>query len=159
MYRYLYLALLFLPLFPGCADTSRPSDLPPLFPTTISVTQGGVPLAGAHVELIPQDSPDHPYRPMVITDENGNAMMRTYGFPGAPAGKYKIIVRKNIVDDIVYGTDRHGERTIISSSRYNLVEARYGNVAETPHEVEVAASSRGTQVTIDVGAAIRVKVE
>ena len=156
MNRCLYLLAFSLLLFPGCSDTSRPSDLPPLFPCTVSVTQGGVPLAGVFVELVSLDS--QKYRASASTDEGGRATMTTYGYPGAPAGKYKIIVRKSIEDDIVMGKDVYGADAIVSSNRYNVVEPLYGQTDQTPHEVEVVSSSKGTEVTIDVGVAIRVRV-
>ena len=91
-------------LFPGCrGNDGRPEDLPPLFPVTITVTQGEEVLEGAHVELVPQDSPNQPYRATATTDANGVAIMKTYGFPDSPAGNHKIIVRKGIVENIVYG--------------------------------------------------------
>ena len=154
---YKYIALCPLLLFFGCMDSSRPTDLPPLFPCTVSVTQGGGPLAGALVELQSPDSPT--YRPSSTTDESGNATMMTYGYPGAPAGKYKIIVRKSVEDDIVYGEDERGEQTIVSSNHYNVVEDIYNDASRSPHEVEVPANAKGTRITIDVGTAIRVKIQ
>ena len=156
MSRYFCFALCSLLLFSGCSESSRPSDLPPLFPCTVSVTQGGGPLVGAYVELVSPDSPT--YRPSASTDENGNAAIMTYGFSGAPVGKYKIIVRKSIEDDIVMGKDEYGVDAVVSSNRYNVVADIHGDASRSPHEVEVTASSKGVQATIDVGDAIRVRV-
>jgi len=161
MNKYLCFAALSLSLllFPGCArNDGRPADLPPLFPVTITVTQEGEALEGAHVELVPQDSPNQPYRATATTDANGVAAMKTYGFPGAPAGNHKIIVRKGIVENIVYGTDGVGRQIVLSSESYIVVLNRYSNEAETPHEIEVPANRRGVQATIDVGEAIRDRV-
>ena len=138
----------------GCSDSPRPTDLPPLFPCTISVTQGGAPLADAYVELVSPDVPK--YRPSATTDASGNAAILTYGYPGAPAGKYKILVRKNVEDDIVYGKDAYGEQFVVSSNIYKLVEDNYADVEKTPHEIEI--TSKKSRVTVDVGTAIRNKI-
>jgi hypothetical protein len=152
---YRYLLVFSLLLFSGCGDSSRPKDLPALFPCTVLVTQGGAPLDGAYVELVSQESST--YSPSSTTDTSGNAVVSTYGYPGAPQGKYKIIVRKSIDDDIVYGTNEYGEKAVVSSNRYNVVQDLYGDVKQTPHEIEVTTDKKGSQVTIDVGEAIRVR--
>ena len=155
MNRYRYLIVLSLLLFSGCGDSSRPKDLPPLFPCVVSVTQGGKSLEGAYVELV---SPDvQTYRPSATTGVDGDAVISTYGYPGAPEGKYKIIARKSIEDDIVHGTDEYGEKAVVSSNRYNVIQDTYGDVKKTPHEIEVTKDKKGVKVTVDVGDAIRVK--
>jgi len=148
-----YLALLPLLLFCACSKSSRPADLPPLFPCAVSVTQGGAPLEGAYVELISPDA--QKYRPSATTNENGKASLLTYGHSGAPAGKYKILVKKTIEDDIVYSTDEYGTQSIASSNRYELVDDLYHDATKTPHEIEV--TSKTIEVTIDVGTAVRKK--
>jgi len=35
--------------------------------------------------------------------------MSTYGFNGVPAGTYKVIVRKTVVEDVKQVTDAYGE--------------------------------------------------
>ena len=149
-----YLALLPLLLFCACSKSSRPADLPPLFPCTVSVTQGGSPLEGAYVELLSQDA--QKYRPSAAADASGKATLLTYGFPGAPAGKYKVLVRKTIEDDIVYSTDEYGTQSIASSNRYELVDDLYHDATKTPHEIDVA--SKKIEITIDVGSAVRKKL-
>lgn len=114
-------------------------------------------MADALVEMVPADA--MPYSPSSTTDTSGNAVMMTYGFPGAPVGKYKIVVRKTVEDDLVYGTDEYGEKAVVSSTRYTLIEAQYSDKNKTPHEIEVTADSKGTKVTVDVGGAVRNKIE
>ena len=112
-------------------------------------------MEGVCVELV---SPDvQKYRPSAVTDTNGNAAMLTYGHSGAPAGTYKILVRKTIEDDIVMGTDEYGGQAVVSSNRYETVGDRYSNVETTPHEIEVTSRGR-TQITIDVGEPVRVRI-
>ena len=83
--------------------------------------------------------------------------MLTYGYPGAPAGKYKILVSKTIEDDFVYGLNEYGEQAVVSSNKYQMVDSDYSKADTTPHEVEVATKGK-TQTTIDVGAPIRVRM-
>jgi hypothetical protein len=114
-------------------------------------------LADAFVEFVPTSPDSQKYRPSAMTDANGNAVMLTYGFPGAPAGTYKILVLKVIDDDIVMGTDEYGGQAVVSSNRYETVNARYSDAAQTPHEIEVTARGR-TQTAIDVGDPVRVRM-
>ena len=156
MYRYKYLLLLSLFMFCGCSDASRPGDLPQLFPCVISVMQGGKPLAEALVEFHAES--EQKYRPSAFADVEGNAVMRTYGFPGVPAGKYKITISKTIEDDFVYRTGDTDEQIIVSSNTYKTVEDLYSSVETTPHEIEITSTSKGKPVTLDVGEAMRTKI-
>jgi len=153
MSRHTYILLLpFLFLF-GCADSDRPSDMPKLYPCTVSVIQGGSPLEGAIVTF--HSDSEQKYRPVAYTGTDGNAVMLTYGFPGVPTGKYKITVSKVVDDDFVYGADEDGMEIIVSSNTYRLVEETHSKVETTPHEIETT-TKRG-QITLDVGAPVRVR--
>jgi len=113
-------------------------------------------LADAYVELVPQDG--QKYTPGATTDANGNAVMLTYGFPGAPAGKYKITVSKTIEDDFVTGTNDYGEQVTVPTNAYRLVDDRYFRADTTLHEIEVTTQKKQS-TTIDVGEAVRVKLQ
>ena len=154
MKRYRYTVLFSLLVVCGCQDSSRPKDMPPLFPCTVSVIQSGKPFEGAFVEFHAKG--EQKYRPATYTDADGNAVMQTYGFPGVPAGKYTITVRKNIDDDIVYRTDEAGIEVIVSSNTYKLVDDKYSKVETSPHEIEM--TSKKVLVSIDVGEAVRTKM-
>ena len=89
MNRHKYLFLLFSTLLLcGCGDSSRPKDLPSLFSCSVLVIQDGKPLEEARVEFHTEG--EQKYVPAAYTDASGIAVMQTHGFPGAPAGKYKI---------------------------------------------------------------------
>ena len=152
--RYTYILLLPLLFLFGCADSDRPSDMPKLYPCTVSVIQGGSPLEGAIVTF--HSDTEQKYRPVAYTGTDGNAVMLTYGFPGVPTGKYKITVSKVVDDDFVYGTDEDGMEIIVSSNTYRLVEETHSKVETTPHEIETT-TKRG-QITLDVGAPVRVRL-
>ena len=157
MYRYRYLLLLSLFVFCGCSDASRPGDLPQLFPCVVSVTQGGKPLEEALVEFHAES--EQKYRPSAFAGAEGDAVMRTYGFPGVPAGKYKITISKTIEDDFVYRTGDADEQIIVSSKTYKTVEDLYSNVETTPHAIEITPTSKRTLITLDVGEAVKIQIK
>ena len=155
MNKHKYLFLLFSTLLLcGCGDSSRPKDLPTLFSCTVLVIQDGKPLDEARVEFHTEGG--QKYVPVAYTDESGIAVMQTHGFPGAPAGKYKITVSKNIEDDVVYKTDENGEQAVASYNAYKTVEDQHSSMATTPHEVEV---NRNTpRVEVNTGNAVKKKI-
>ena len=154
MNRYQYLLLPVLPLlFCGCGDSSRPKDLPSLYPCTILVIQDDKPLEEARVELHAEG--EQKYVPVAYTDASGIAVIQTHGFSGAPVGKYKITVSKNIEDDIVYQTDEYGEQAVASYNVYKTVGDQHSSAATTPHEVEVSRST--PRIEINVGNAVKIK--
>ena len=64
MSRYTYILLLPLLFLFGCTDSDRPSDMPKLYPCTVSVTQGGRPLEGAIVTF--HSDVEQKYRPVTF---------------------------------------------------------------------------------------------
>ena len=138
----------------GCGDSSRPKDLPSLFSCTVLVIQDGKPLEEARVELHTEG--EQKYVPVAYTNESGIAVMQTHGFPGAPIGKYKITVSKNIEDDIVYQTDENGEQVVASYNAYKTIEDQHSSVAKTPHGVEVVGRNT-PQVEVNVGKVVKKK--
>ena len=140
----------------GCGnDTSRPADLPPLFPCEITITQEGTPLAGATVALEAFGGTGSVYHPAGITDESGKAVMSTYGFNGVPAGTYKVTVRKTVVEDGAEIIDSYGDPARAPGAEYRAVEQQYSNAATTPHEIEITGERGIARATFDVGRPIR----
>ena len=81
----------------GCKDKSRPADLPDdMSPCEITITQDGTPLAGATVDL--QYTTNVKYNTSGVTDENGVAIMKTYGYAGAQQGTAKVRVDKLVTE-------------------------------------------------------------
>ena len=155
MHRCQYLFLLFTTLLLcGCGDSTRPKDLPSLFACTVSVIQDGKPLEEARVEFHTEG--EQKYLPVAYTDASGLAVMQTHGFPGAPIGKYKITVSKNIEDDVVYQTGEEGEQVVASSNVYKTIEDQYSSVATTPHEVEVGRKT--PRIEVNVGNTVKKKL-
>ncbi|MDR2345030.1 MAG: hypothetical protein LBE18_03100 [Planctomycetaceae bacterium] len=143
-------------LFIGCSDSGKPSDLPELYRCTITITQEGKPLSGAIVEFISEDTNNKKYTPVQHTDSNGTALMSTYGYIGVPAGKYKIIVTKNIEDETTIQNKETGENIIVGGQKYQMVESIYSDIKTTPLEIEV--NSKNTKQTFDVGKAVKLAV-
>jgi hypothetical protein len=143
----------------GCADNSRPKDLPQLFPCTIKITQNNVPLAGATVEFVPTNQADAKYRALAITDDSGTVQMSTYGYPGVPSGKYKVVTTKNIDDDFVYAANEStGGRDVVDYKTYRMVEPKFSSAETTPHEIEILNKGKRVNAAFDVGKAIKVRM-
>ena len=140
----------------GCArDSGKPADLPPLFPCEITITQEDKPLAGATISLESSGEAKSTYYPSGITNESGKAVLSTYGFNGAPAGTYKVTVRKTVVEDVTQVTDAYGDLVDSPGTEYRTVERKYSDAKETPHELEITNSKTKTQVTFDVGKPVK----
>ena len=157
MKSYHYLILFVLIVLCGCTPSRRPKDLPKLYPCEITVTQKGTPLAEAVVQLVPTET-NQKYASAATTGPDGKVVMSTYGFPGVPVGKYKVVVIKNHEDDIVYKTDESGEKVIVSSNTYRMVETAYSNAKTTPLELEITGKGPKIEKTLEVGEPIRVKI-
>ncbi|MDR1960502.1 MAG: hypothetical protein LBQ54_15940 [Planctomycetaceae bacterium] len=157
MFRILFSLTLFYTLFSvsGCKDSSRPEDLPKLFPCIITITQEGKPLEEASVELVAADQNNAKYKSLSITDAEGRAVMSTYGFKGVPAGKYKVAVTKTLTDDVVYKENEAGGKDLVSYKTYRTVEPQFSDAKTTPHELEITGKDKKPEVTFDVGKAVK----
>lgn len=138
----------------GCSDSSRPEDLPKLFPCTITVIQDGKPLDEAVIKLVAQED-NVKYRPVAVTGKDGKVNVSTYGFSGVPAGKYKVVIIKNIDDDIITRTDDVGEQVIVSYKTYRTIEKIFSDTKTTPFEIEITPKSKNIEKTFDVGKSIK----
>ncbi|MFG0262836.1 MAG: carboxypeptidase regulatory-like domain-containing protein, partial [Novipirellula sp. JB048] len=73
--------------------------MPELYPATVTITQEGDGLADATVTLYPEDPALRRWAVGGVTDENGTATLRTHvKFPGAPAGRFKVMVNKTVTE-------------------------------------------------------------
>ena len=157
------LTALVLPLI-GCGGEPLPPGMPKPVPCEVIVTQGGNPLAGALVRLLPLDGSD--WFAVGMTDASGKATFFTMDrFKGAVPGKYKVIVNKTEDDpgEPLPPEYQRGQpvppevlRGLRPAASYYLVEEQYRSETTTL-EIEV---SKGTQShTVDVGTAVRIKIE
>ena len=95
------------------------------------------------MNLVPADGVIAKYNAVGVTDAQGKAIIKTYGFEGAPAGKYKVTVRKLVVEE--------GAKVTIHGPEYQAVERKYMDAKTTPHEVEILNSKKAVEMTFDVG--------
>jgi hypothetical protein len=138
----------------GCGnDSSRPKDLPPLYPCNLTITQDGQPLVEATVRFVSVD--DGKWNPVAFTDAAGHVEMKTYSFNGVPAGKYKVLIEKEVKENVVeVKNEVTGATEEKSYTLYRIVDEKYSDAKTTPHEIEVTGKNKAT-ATFDVGKAIK----
>lgn len=157
--RCLFLSLLLLAVFFGCKQEQRPEGLPDLYPFSVRIVQDGTPLPDANVTLITDDSKLMRWPCGGNTDANGVAKLNTYGFDGAPAGKFRVTVSKSEST----GGPQNSEEAVklmqegsaVETQVFDLVDPIYKNQDQTPLTVEVSADPKGGTAEFDVGAATR----
>jgi len=160
------LLLLATVLMTGCGE-KLPPGMPKLYPVIVTVTQEGTPLAGAIVQLIPEDPAHAAWGPGGMTDASGVAVLRTNGpYKGAPLGKYKVVVTKSEIESPPSPPPRGPGVTREDVGRYqallnrlkayNYVETQYGSATDTPLEVEITAKVKN--YTFDAGKPIKVAI-
>ncbi|MDR0609361.1 MAG: carboxypeptidase-like regulatory domain-containing protein [Planctomycetaceae bacterium] len=161
MKKLIYITLfIFVSSIAGCGDKSRPSDLPPLYPCTVTITQDGKAIEEAMVMFEPVDSADVKYSAAAVTGADGNALMKTYGFEGVPVGKYKVVVTKIISEAAEYKLNEStGKEEAINSKRYRLIEPQFTSAKTTPHEIEITGKEKNITKTFDVGKAVKEFIE
>jgi len=145
--------------FTGCQKENRPSNMPRLFPMTVTVLQAGKPLPGAFVRFVP-DQQGMPWSCGGTTDESGNAVIRTSGeFQGAPSGQYKAIISKLEIPEKSDNSlsNLSASSASKSSDSVNLVDPVYSS-AETSTLVVVVEEGK-RQMTFDVGPEIRTVIK
>jgi hypothetical protein len=151
------LLLLFCVTLVGCGDSSRPSDLPPLNPCKITITQNGVKLSKADVEVVSKDSSVKYRSSSGVTNNNGVTELLTYGFLGVPIGKYKVLIRKTVLEGAVEQTDKIGAKQVTGGIDYNLVNVKYQDENTTDLELEIKKGQN--EFTFDVGEPVHVPIE
>ncbi len=151
----------------GCGE-SRPEGFPELHATTVTITQGGAPLAGADVTFYPQDSALSRWPVGGTTGSDGKVELTTFSkYTGVPAGTFKVTVQKvvtegdplpshpgpNATRDQITDYDR-----ALKTAKYEVfqtVEKNYLQFQTTP--LEASITSGINDLTFDVGAPVKVK--
>jgi hypothetical protein len=155
--KSILLLLLFCAALVGCGNSSRPKDLPPLNPCKITITQNGTALNEADVEVIAQDSSVKYRNSSGTTNSNGIVELSTYSFKGVPVGKYKVLVRKMVLEGAVEQTDETGAKQVSGGKDYNLVNLKYQDEKTTDLEIEIQKGQN--EFTFDVGDPVHVPFE
>jgi hypothetical protein len=135
--------------------------MPKLFSVQITIIQDGKPLDGALVSL-EEPSGNINFTVCGTTNSSGIAELYTHGdYKGAPLGKYKVRVIKNVDDERGPAPPEHkpeyskfmDEWKKNPPQTYMYVEKQYSDVNTTPLEIEI--TGKMTQ-TLDVGKAVKI---
>ncbi len=147
-------------VFNGCSKENRPDDLPKLYPVTLTFTLDGRPLDNALVNLVTEDKTISKWTVGSVTDAEGKAIIVTHGqFRGAPAGKFKVCVKKTELSGGQAPQKSQTEFVVDLSpsslpkgmpKMINHVDPVFGDVKTTLLEIEVPASRKMTNLTLDV---------
>ncbi len=133
----------------GCSSEKLPDGMPDLIPTVIKLTQGGAPLEGASIALVPQTAENSRWASGGSTDSNGEVTIQTLGrYPGAPPGKYKVTVYKSLVEDLSPGLE-DSPNVSKKYKTFSLVDTKLRTPDTTSLQLEVAGPE--TLQTFDVG--------
>lgn len=132
---------------------------------SINISQNGAPLENANVSLKSVDG-SITWTVGGTTDHNGVAKLVTHGqFPGAPTGKYKVIVNKYERPESKYQNPTPGQseddfKALKESedlTAYELVDPKYGKADTSDAIVEITDAS--PTASVDVGDPVRIKLE
>lgn len=154
-------------VFAGCSSESLPADLPQLTRCQIKITQEGSPLEGATVTLHSLDGMRQ-WGAGGLSNAAGIAEIYTNGrYPGAPAGKYKVVVSKIETDpsqlppappqnDPGYPAWHQKAESEVRQS-YSVIEKKFTEPGSTPHEIDIT-EGKTAETTLDVGKKVRHKI-
>ena len=121
----------------GCGP-KRPEGLPKLVSCVLTFQyEDGSPVGNATVSLAPEDDNLRQWSISGSTNASGVATITTNAeFTGAPAGKYKVVIRK--VELLPTDEqDEYGEPVMETRS---LIAEEFTNAGRTPHSLEVGGS-------------------
>ena len=151
LFSFLSIALV---LHTGCGggDSGRRADMPKVYPVKITIKQDGTALQDASVTLT-AETPSK-YGSSGITDASGVAVIRTYGFAGAPEGTYTITVSKQGVEGATEAKDAEGNTYQTGGKVYEYVDAKYRQADTSDLNMEV--TTKGATAEFDVGAPVHV---
>ena len=136
----------------GCNRQLLPDGMPKSYPAAITIIQGGQPLSGASVALIPMES-SNPWNAGGVTDTSGKAVLKTRSeYNGVVPGKYYVTVVK-----LESARDGLSLRPGYDVVGYDLVELKFSQ--RSPDiTIEVVAGKK-TEKEIDVGEPVHIARE
>lgn len=146
------LTLLFLFLF-GCRSEERPKDLPRLYPCSIRVVQDRSPVDEVRVSLY-DETTSRRWAIGGMTDKSGIATIRTHGFPGVPAGRFRVVLDKTESEGIGWtGNEQNSQQEWEDIKVYSMIDSKYREVETTI--LEIIIENKKTDQTFDVGQPVR----
>ena len=147
--------LLTLTFLTGCTGEKKPDGFPPVYPTTIIVTQEGQPLAEATVLLCAESEALQKWSVAGQTDATGAANVITYGkFPGAPAGDFTVVVTKDVTEKFGEAKMVGGEMSQPPMKIYSVVDTIQTDQKTATNKVKVEKGKN--EFKIDVGKKVKV---
>ncbi|MDO4587447.1 MAG: carboxypeptidase regulatory-like domain-containing protein [Planctomycetia bacterium] len=156
----LTLLALFIGMMISCKGEKRPEGLPELYPFKVKILSEGKPLEGAGVALKSDDKSLQRWPCGAKTNAEGIANCFTYGFEGAPAGSFKVVVNKSAHEG---SAQAQGPVDLSASSEgkkaFHTIDPKYRDAASTPFTVEVVAGKNETIPEFDVGSEIHEEVK
>jgi hypothetical protein len=137
----------------GCSDGNpkKPEGFPTLYPVTLILTQEGKPLTETTVTLIVQDQSTK-WGTSGFSNTEGKIELKTAGFIGVPASKYKVVITKTVSEGIPTTPDESGD-----PKTYTLVEKIYTDPNTTPLTLEITPETK--DVTLEVGKAVKIRID
>lgn len=114
------------------------------------MTQEGKPLTEATVTLIAEDK-SIKWGTSGFSNTEGKIELKTAGFIGVPAGKFKAVVVKTDAEGVPTSPDEAGDPKV-----YTLVEKIYTNPLTTPLVLDITAETK--ELTLDVGKAVKIRI-
>jgi hypothetical protein len=154
MRTFLFLAISTALLFQvGCGGggSNLPEGFPKLHPVTITITQDSKPLEGATVTLVPKESST--YSTSGTTDASGNATLRTYGYDGAPAGEYAVVVAKVGSENQREEKTPEGETSLVGGESYRYTDEKFAKADTTSLTITVV-EKKGAKESFEIGAPV-----
>jgi hypothetical protein len=130
--------LLCVTLIVGCGP-KRPEGMPALLSCVLTIQyEDGSPVDNASVSLAPEDASLMQWSISGSTNASGVATITTNGdFTGAPAGKYKVVVRKS---ELVQVNEIDAFGAEVTEKLQSLIAEEFTNPGKTPHSLEVGRS-------------------
>ena len=163
MIGFLSLSMLVLTLA-GCGS-AKPEDFPEVFPTTLTVTKAGAPVA--NLDVVFNATGAMKYAVAGKTDASGKAVLSTrasvYTENGAPAGSYKVTFSADLVppskmteaqEDALTGEERKAYFDKLTQERQELAGQN-----PVPSSLRIASSSALTLDVPDGGADLTVEFD
>lgn len=169
-YKFLFVYVLCIPFFlSGCSQQKKPSDLPPLVKSTLTLTQDGKPLSSATVILHAVDNGQTKWIPGGTSDESGKVTLRVSGlYEGAPVGKYIATVHKTMPEKSKFvepkdtnSADYEKWRNDVENEKlpmHRYIDTKYENMQTSGLNIEILASG-SKEIGLDVSPAIDVIVK
>lgn len=148
-FRFLALFLSVFVISSGCTKSNLPKDFPKLYPCEITVIQDGEPLPECNVALLPSDGSNAKYGSSALTNDDGTALINTYGHAGVPSGSYIVTMEKTAIEDAKQVTNSEGDQVEVGGQVYSYVAEIHTNPETSPHRIEIGKSQ--VSARFDIG--------